>query len=292
MKRKIWKLGLALGLLVLILGCEKKVYYHDYDDVAPSRPKGIYSITGEEAVYLYWEENDERDLRGYVVYRSRDEEGPYKPLGTASRAEYVDDEVRNGVTYWYGITAFDYDDNESDLSYVTYDTPRPEGWDEIIHAYNVHPWVAVSGFDFSRGEVVPWDLARADIFLEHDDNYGVFFLWVADYQTDIQDFGYTDDIDDVDMAPYTEAGWSALGWVEVIMGHTYLVWTRDDHYAKLRVHGFSRSYGIFFDWAWQVAPGNPELKIRPPREQREINTKLSVSRIEYFQVNKNSGVKK
>lgn len=292
MKRKIWKMGLVLGLLVLILSCEKKVYYYDQDSIPPSRPKGLYSITGDEAIYLYWEENDEEDLRGYVVYRSRDEEGSYKPIATVSRAEHVDDDVRNGVTYWYGVTAFDYDDNESDLSYVTYDTPRPEGWDEIIHAYNVYPWEPVSGFDFSRDEVVPWDLARADIFLEFDKDLGVFFLWAADYQTDIQDFGYTDNIDDVDMAPYTEEGWSALGWVEVIMGHTYIVWTRDDHYAKLRVSGFSWSYGIFFDWAWQVAPGNPELKIRAPREGREINTQLDANRKEYVQANKNSGVKK
>lgn len=292
MKRKIWKLGLVLGLLVLILSCEKKVYYHGYDDLAPSRPKGLYSITGDEAVYLYWEENDEEDLRGYVVYRSRDEEGPYKGIATVSRAEYVDDDVRNGVTYWYGITAFDYDDNESDLSYVTYDTPRPEGWEEIIHAYNLHPWEPVSGFDFSRAEVIPWDLPRADVFLEFDKDYGVFFLWAADYQTDIQDFGYTDDIDDIDMAPYTEAGWSELGWVEVIIGHTYIVWTRDDHYAKLRVSGFTRSYGIFFDWAWQVAPGNPELKVRPPRQEREINTELDAGRKEYVQANKKTGVEK
>jgi len=192
MTQKIWKIGLVLGLLVLILSCEKKVYYYDYDEVPPSRPKGLYSITGDEAVYLYWEENDEEDLRGYVVYRSRDENGPYKPVATVSVEEYVDEEVKNGITYWYGITAFDYDDNESGLSYVTYDTPRPEGWDEIIHAYNVLPWVSVSGFDFSEGDVVPWDVARADIFLEYDNDYQVFFLWAADYQTDIQDFGYTD----------------------------------------------------------------------------------------------------
>jgi len=80
--------------------------------------------------------------------------------------------------------------------------------------------------------------------------------------------------------------------VEVIAGHTYIVWTRDDHYAKLRVSGFTRSYGILFDWAWQVAPANPELKIRVPREGREINTQPDANRKEYLQANKNSGVKK
>ena len=291
MKNKIWKFGLVLGLLLLILSCEKKVYYYDYDEVPPSRPKGLYSITGDEAVYLYWEENDEEDLRGYMVYRSRNEQGPYNAIATVGRAEYVDEgeDVKNGVTYWYGVTAFDYDNNESDLSYVTYDTPRPEGWDELIHAYNMPPWARVSGFDFSRGEVVPWDLDRADIFLEYDQNYGVFFLWAADYQTDIQDFGYTDHIDDVDMAPYTEEGWSEVGWVEVIMGHTYLVWTRNDHYAKLRVCGFTRSYGVLFDWAWQVDPGNPELKIRAPREERQIITEVDASRKDYIQANKKRG---
>ena len=46
------------------------------------------------------------------------------------------------------------------------------------------------------------------------------------------------------------------------MGHCYVVWTRDDHYAKFRVSGLSSSQAIF-EWAYQTDTGNPELHARP-----------------------------
>jgi hypothetical protein len=116
--------------------------------------------------------------------------------------------------------------------------------------------------------VVGYDDRRADIYLDYDDHYGVYFLCVADDATDIQDFGYTDYLDDVNVAP--EHGWSKVGWVEVIPGHSYIVWTRDNHFAKLRVTEFTRSYGIVFDWAYQVNGGNPELAPRPPHAENYL----------------------
>jgi len=58
--------------------------------------------------------------------------------------------------------------------------------------------------------------------------------------------------------------------VEVIFGHSYIIWTRDNHFAKLRVNGFIRAYGIVFDWAYQVDPGNPELAPRPPHRDEYL----------------------
>jgi hypothetical protein len=58
-------------------------------------------------------------------------------------------------------------------------------------------------------------------------------MFVPDFQTDIQDAGYASSLDAVDFAP--NAGWSPTGSVELIVGHCYVVWTRDDHYAKFRV---------------------------------------------------------
>ena len=43
-------------------------------------------------------------------------------------SRYVDDDVRNGSTYFYAVSAYDYDGNESELSpEQVYDTPRPSG---------------------------------------------------------------------------------------------------------------------------------------------------------------------
>ncbi|HMB69817.1 MAG TPA: hypothetical protein VKU85_10915, partial [bacterium] len=51
--------------------------------------------------------------------------------------------------------------------------------------------------------------------------------------------------------------------VELIPGHTYVVWTHDSYFAKLRVVAIVEKAGIpsaiLFDWAYQVDQGNPEL---------------------------------
>ena len=81
--------------------------------------------------------------------------------------------------------------------------------------------------------------------------------------TDIQDMGYTSSLYDIYEAP--EDGWAPSRSVQVIPGHTYVIWTWDDHYAKMRVREVD-SYTVRFDWAYQVAPGNPDLKKQLPKD--------------------------
>ncbi len=266
MKKALLNLIFLVGLVFLLVGCGDEVYIIRTDHTPPSVPKGLYSITGDEAVYLCWEENDEKDFKEYRIYRRVEGDDYYCRIAKTKIAEYVDLEVNNGITYFYTITATDTHGNESEFSDVAYDTPRPEGFDQIIHDYHWAP--EASGFDFSKGKVVCYDDANADIYLDFDNSFGVYFLCVTDDLTDIQDFGYTDDLDDVDWSP-TE-GWSTLGWVEVILGHSYIIWTGDNHFAKLRVEGFTRSYGIIFDWAYQIDPGNQELISRPPHAENYL----------------------
>jgi hypothetical protein len=268
---KRMNLALIVGMVAVLFlaGCSDDVHIFRSDDQAPCVPRGVYSITGDEAVYLYWDANTEQDLAGYRVYRTADlSSNKYYFLATVYKTEYVDGDVENGHTYKYGISAFDRHGNESNISDIAWDTPRPEGEDEIIQDYHRYPQTA--GYDFSQYDVTHWESSRADIYLDYDDYYGVYFLCVTDDATDIQDFGYTDDLDDVSYSP--SEGWSNVGWVEVISGHTYIVWTRDDHYAKLRVTGFTRSYGIFFDWAYQIDPDNRELAPRPPHAENYLRT--------------------
>lgn len=259
MNKIIITLILGIGGLFFLAGCadDVHVFHSDYD--TPFAPRGIYSITADEAVYLFWDANDERDLKEYRVYRKEDGDDYYERIATVKVNEYVDWGLRNGHTYLYTITARDRDGNESDFSEIAYDTPRPEGYDQIIHDYHRYP--GLSGYDLSKFEVTRYDDDDADIYLDYDDYYEVYFLCVTDEATDIQDFGYTDDLDDVNWSP--SEGWSSIGWVEVIPGHSYIIWTRDDHYAKLRVSGSTYSYGIVFDWAYQVDEGNQELAPRP-----------------------------
>jgi hypothetical protein len=267
MKKMISSLVVGMGAILLFAGCSDDIHIFRSDDQAPCVPRGVYSVTGDEAVYLYWEANTEPDLAGYRVYRTTDpNSNKYYLLATVYKNSHVDKDVENGDTYKYGISAFDRHGNESEVSEIAWDTPRPEGKDQIIQDYHRYPQTA--GYDFSEYDVTHWESSRADIYLDYDDYYGVYFLCVTDDTTDIQDFGYTDGLSDVGYAP--SYGWSNVGWVEVISGHTYIIRTRDDHYAKLRVTGFTRSYGIFFDWAYQTDPGNPELTPRPPHAENYL----------------------
>jgi hypothetical protein len=79
-------------------------------------------------------------------------------------------------------------------------------------------------------------------------------------QTDIQDLGFTEEFDSVGVAPTD--GWSTLGYSEAILGHTYVVWTGDENFAKVWITSISPSGMIAFRWAFQTVPNN--IQLAPP----------------------------
>ncbi|MBI2620019.1 MAG: hypothetical protein HYW57_08055 [Ignavibacteriales bacterium] len=242
-------------LLSLSLGaCRSYVI----DTTPPGMPTGIRTISLDNAIQLDWNENSERDLAGYHVWVSDRYDGRYTRIGSSKYAQFVDYGARNGVTYYYGVTAYDYDGNESEMSRdVVYDTPRPEGYDVRLYDFRVFP--STSGYDFSTYFVGPYNDDFTDFFFE---NYsGTYYLNVWD-DTDIQDMGFTMTLDDISVAP--ASGWSPSRSTEAIVGHTYVIWTWDDHYAKVRVKSVTGTH-VLFDWAYQTAPGNPELKRSLPK---------------------------
>jgi hypothetical protein len=229
------------------------------DHTPPGIPTGVHSVTGDGDVRLYWYPNRERDFEGYNVYRSYYPEGPYYVIASTRTAYFVDYDVWNGETYFYAITAYDVHLNESDLSReMVFDTPRPEGYNVVLWDYHIFPLDA--GFNFSEEMVQPYDLNSTDIYFEIDPSSLVPYVNIGNLDTDIQDFGYVDHLDDIDYAP--ESGWSSLGYVEAIEGHGYIVWTWDNHFAKFRIEEIGADY-LRMDWAYQVDPGNPELVERP-----------------------------
>ena len=141
----------------------------------------------------------------------------------------------------------------------------------VLRDYHRYPHV--SGYDFSRFAVVGYDQKGVDVYVDYDDYYGVYFLCAGDTLTDIQDFGYTDELDDVNMAP--EWGWSEVGWTELIDGHSYIIWTRDGHFAKMRVTEFIRSYGVVFEWAYQTKWNEHELAPRPPHAENYLRARVT-----------------
>ncbi len=254
MKRILPIILMLLGFS--LLGCEENTTKYVEIDREPAAPQGVYSVTGDEAVYIYWLPIREADFSHYRVFRSLDDI-EYHFIGASPKGteEYIDNNVSNGTTYYYAISAVDQGGNESELSHETvFDTPRPEGQDLLLADFNGFPDDA--GFDFSTYSVVPFNSVNADIYVELLN--GVFYINVANVETDIQDMGYTYNFDEISYSPTNPDGWSKVGWSEAILGHTYVIWTANDHYAKLRVTSIGSTF-VRLDWGYQVAQSNPEL---------------------------------
>jgi hypothetical protein len=248
--------GTFLFTILLITGCNR---LYDYDNTPPSKPRNISTVTGDNRVDIYWDKNPERDVAGYNIYYSYTYNGKYTLIGSTQSTNYIDDGAKNGTTYYYAVSAYDYDGNESDLSEdVVYDTPRPEGFNQAIFDYNKSPNNA--GYDFSKYLVLAYNDTNADMFFE---NYnGTFYLNVWD-DSDLQDMGQTQDIWDISYAP--NGGWipvkqgENVKYTQAIVGHTYVIWTWDNHFAKVRIKNITNERMVF-DWAYQLVEGNRELK--------------------------------
>ena len=234
----------------------------DFDDEPPAIPRGVQTVTGDEQVIIEWYPNGEYDLAGYRVWRGPDSTN-FDSLADVSgnTTRYVDTTVRNGETYFYAVSAYDIHENESDLSPENaWDTPRPEGRNIALDDYNLFP--ERSGFDFSQPQKgsIPWDAAATDIYFGLDTEIGVTYLY-SDNETLMQDLGYHEDFDGVDVVP--EVGYTTL-FVELIEGHIYALYTPDGNFAKIRVRELYDD-AVIFDWAYQTDPENvqlaPSLKI-------------------------------
>jgi len=256
--------GLA-ALALIMTGCDNETTrYVEVEvevDNPPAVPQGVYSVTGDGAVYIYWLPVQDEDLSYYRIWWSPDDD-LYEFMATTTNEYYIDTDVDNGATYYYAVSAVDEAGNESELSYETvFDTPRPEG---LVLLNDFNEVAATSGYDFSAQQRVPYNFSSADIYLEYDAFLGTFFINVADVNTDIQDMGYTYDFDDIGYSP--SEGWSSIGWTEVIDRHTYIIWTNDNHFAKLRVININGTSSVEFQWAYQTDTGNPELA-RPQHDE-------------------------
>lgn len=90
------------------------------DIFAPAAPSGLVSLTGENFITLSWDENQERDLFGYRVWRREEGQEEYTILTPEPFLgnTYVDSTVEKNKRYYYAITAQDKNGNESEKSEV------------------------------------------------------------------------------------------------------------------------------------------------------------------------------
>jgi fibronectin type 3 domain-containing protein len=86
-----------------------------HDMTPPARPTGLTVVPGVNRAFLTWNENKERDLAGYYVYRSTRSGRDYERITSKliMRSTFSDQAVKSGSTYYYMITAVDQAGNES-----------------------------------------------------------------------------------------------------------------------------------------------------------------------------------
>lgn len=98
------------------------------DSTPPDPPAELSGNSQDGAVELNWGAVEADDLNGYNVYRSESEIGNVSDLSPInserlSDTTYTDEEVTNGTTYYYLVTALDDSDNESGASNEAKVTP-------------------------------------------------------------------------------------------------------------------------------------------------------------------------
>jgi len=251
-------------LLAFALGCE----HMGVDTIPPSAPEGVSTRPGDNYLEVFWNRNPESDIAGYHVFVSPTLDGRFDMIGTVATPYFLDSGARNGLGYYYAVTAFDFSGNESVLNRdIVFGVPRPEGYGIILRDVWLVP--ESSGFDFSTAQVVPFDDLYADMYFENFQD--VLYMVVRSDDTDIQDAGYTVSLLDINIAP--ESGWSPTHDVQLVEGHTYIVWTWDNHYAKFRVTGLS-SGQVVIDWAYQLQEANPILKQNAARDREKAAQRL------------------
>lgn len=79
----------------------------------------VFSVTAYSAeVTLAWDKNSESDLAGYIIYRGTTSGGPYIQTGSdviAPESTFTDVDLADGTYFWV-VTAYDNDGNESGYS--------------------------------------------------------------------------------------------------------------------------------------------------------------------------------
>lgn len=276
---KTLKIFILLLASLSLFSCQENILF--VDDTPPAVPTNVVTETGDNLVIISWNHVRDSDFSGYAVYYSDYYDGEYILIGTTVKSSFFDYGALNGITNYYAVASYDLSGNESDLSIEeAYDTPRPEGFNQTVYDFRSFP--NISGYDFSQFRATPYNSNEADFFFDNDNGTYYLNVWKdSNADTDIQSMGRTSSIYDVSFAPL--GGWVELlpgdnvKYVRAVRGNTYVIWTWDNHYAKIRISEIFDDH-IEFDWAYQTTEGNVELKTSRNIGDRVLPQKVKVNR--------------
>lgn len=252
------------------------------DTTPPSVPQNVKVFTGDGELHITWDHSPEEDVDGYSIYASNNDFDFERIADVDYDVDYyIDSGLDNGLKLYYAVTAFDVNGNESELSIEeAVGITRPEGTG-VVKDYLRFPDLAGFNFGdaFTAESVVPYNSDECEFFFE---NYeGTFYLNVWD-DYELQDMGPTQDIYEIEYAP--TSGWIPLvsgenvKYSEAIVGHTYVIWTADNYYGKIRITELTGET-MAFEWAFQLFEGEKMLKRGKRTFDRNIDVRVGVKKL-------------
>lgn len=238
-----------------------------------SAPGELRGISLDRAIQLSW--NDDSRLEDptlfdyYRVYSTTASSGGacnadnWVLEGTTVSEDFLATGLVNGASRCFTVSTVSVDGHESLWSSAWLDTPRYDSRFIFAYAHQADP--TASGFRFFDVATQTIGLvtsgARTDLDFRVD-RHADGSLWLTPVRTDVRIALYSEDpvidLTSIDIAPLTGF---APGAIEAVPGYAYVfavTYPDGTHYGALRVTHATSDYMIF-DWAYQSAPGNPEL---------------------------------
>ncbi len=222
----------------------------------PGPPRDLVSFTGDGEVILAWTPPG-GDVESYNVHAFIEETDDFEVIGITTSTAFLDNDVVNGETYRYRVTAVDFDGDESDFSNEAFDTPRPDELNVLIPSAQSDP--SEAAFDLTTGRVQPVSSSEATFRFEE---LGGQLLLVPMNGAEVLDVGFVDLLGDVNFAP--ESGYFPETR-EALVGHAYIFRIprgSERFFGVVRVSHVAPGV-LIFDWAFQTDEGNRELLRRP-----------------------------
>ena len=252
----------AMGLVVLVAAlaaCDDD----NGDDIngngdRPNPPQNLTSFTGDGEVILVWDPpTGGEEANSFNVYAFIPETDDFEVIGITTSTAFLDNDVVNGQTYHYRVTAVDNDNDESDFSDETFDTPRPDDFNVLLTSVEADP--ATAGFDLTTAQVV--DAASTNATFRFEEIAGAFRI-VPTNGAEVQDVGFVSLLGDVNFAP--ESGYFPEAQ-QAFVGDAYIFRIprgSDRFFGVIRISHLAPGI-LVFDWAFQTDVGNRELLRKP-----------------------------
>ncbi|MFO7652207.1 MAG: fibronectin type III domain-containing protein [Candidatus Krumholzibacteriia bacterium] len=291
--RALVPVAFLLAAVFALTGCSDDDCVNCLELESPPAPSGVFSLTGDNLITVYWNDiyfDDPDRVTFYRVYSRlwpAGDDDPFFLIGevdwdenfdpATGRHWFEDTDVENGQDYEYAVSAVNSAGREGPLSFeFVVDTPLPIS-DVPVQVFDANgPNSDLSGFDFSRAAAradgrrdpsVPGTTADIRVFYES----GVPFVEALRADVLIQDYGTFFAADGDDYEDFKGASWAPLegysstGILELIEDHVYILRmtepdTGEIHYAKLGVTRVD-SGSVRFLWAYQLVPELRELKV-------------------------------